>query len=53
MYGTDQSASLTPEGFKHLISTIRKVEKAIDGQKEKNILDIEISVAKKLRAHIK
>ncbi len=34
MYGTDQSASLTPEGFKHLISTIRKVEKAIDGQKE-------------------
>ena len=42
-----------PDGFKHLINAIRKVEKAIDGQKEKNILDIEISVAKKLRAHIK
>ena len=53
MYGTDQAASLTPDGFKHLINAIRKVEKAIDGQKEKNILDIEVSVAKKLRAHIK
>ena len=52
-YGSDQSASLTPNGFKSLVEAIRKVEKAIDGQKEKNILDIEISVAKKLRAHIK
>ena len=53
MYGTDHAASLTLDSFQRLISTIRKVEKAIDGQKEKNILDIEISVAKKLRAHIK
>ncbi len=53
MYGSDQAASLTPNGFKSLVEAIRKVEKAIDGQKEKNILDIEISVAKKLRAHIK
>ena len=53
MYGSDQAASLTPNGFKSLVDAIRKVEKAIDGQKEKNILDIEISVAKKLRAHIK
>ena len=53
MYGSDQAASLTPNGFKSLVSAIRKIEKAIDGQKEKNILDIEISVAKKLRAHIK
>ena len=53
MYGSDQAASLTPNGFKSLVSAIRKIEKAIDGEKEKNILDIEISVAKKLRAHIK
>jgi len=53
MYGSDQAASITPNGFKNLVIAIRKVEKAIDGQKEKNILDIEISVAKKLRAHIK
>ena len=53
MYGSDQAASLTPNGFKSLVDAIRKVEKAIDGQKEKNILDIEISMAKKLREHIK
>ena len=53
MYGSDQAASLTPNGFKNLVIAIRKVEKAIDGQKEKNILDIEISMAKKLREHIK
>ena len=53
MYGSDQAASLTPNALKNLVEAIRKVEKAIDGQKEKNILDIEISVAKKLRAHIK
>ena len=53
MYGSDQAASLTPNGFKSLVSAVRKIEKAIEGEKEKNILDIEISVAKKLRAHIK
>ena len=53
MYGTDQAASLTPSGFTSLVNAIRKVEKAIDGEKEKNILDIETLVAKKLRAHIK
>ena len=53
MYGSDQAASLTPNGFKSLVSAVRKIEKAIEGEKEKNILDIEISAAKKLRAHIK
>ena len=53
MYGSDQAASLTPNGLKSLVEAIRKVEKAVDGQKEKNILDIEISITKKLRAHIK
>ncbi len=53
MYGSDQAASLTPNGFKSLVSAVRKIEKAIEGEKEKNILDIEISMAKKLREHIK
>ncbi len=53
MYGSDQAASLTPEGFKSLVTSIRKVEKAITGEEEKKILKIEESVAKKLREHIK
>jgi len=53
LYGSDQAASLTPYGFKSLVNAIRKVEKAMDGEKEKKILDIEISIAKKLREHIK
>ena len=53
MYGSDQAASLTPSGFKNLVESIRKVELAMNGDSDKKILDIEISVAKKLREHIK
>ena len=53
MYGSDQAASLTPEGFKSLVNAIRKVEQAIRGDDEKKILKIEEDVAKKLREHIK
>lgn len=53
MYGSDQAASLTPDGFKSLITAIKKVERAIKGDNEKKILKIEESVAKKLREHIK
>lgn len=53
MYGSDQSASLTPKGFKELVGSIRKIEKAMKGEKTKTILEIEKSVADKLRAHIK
>jgi N-acetylneuraminate synthase len=53
MYGSDQSASITPEGFANLIRSVRKVELALTGKLEKKILDIEVDVAKKLRAHIK
>jgi N-acetylneuraminate synthase len=53
MYGSDQSASITPEGFVNLIRSVRKVELALTGKLEKKILDIEVDVAKKLRAHIK
>ena len=53
MYGSDQSASLTAKGFKELVGSVRKIEKAMEGQKIKTVLDIEEPVANKLRAHIK
>ena len=52
-YGSDQAASIEPKTFKELIGGIRKIEKAMNGKLEKKILDIEKSVADKLRAHIK
>jgi N-acetylneuraminate synthase len=52
MYGSDQSASIGPEGLRMLVGAIRKIEKAM-GESEKYILDEEIPIAKKLRAHIK
>lgn len=53
MYGSDQAASITPIGFKSLVSDIRVLEKALSGSEEKIILDIEKPVANKLRSHIK
>ena len=53
MYGSDQAASITPAGFKSLISDVRILEKALDGDKEKKIIDLEKPVAEKLRSHIK
>lgn len=53
LYGSDQAASLAPSAFKELIGGVRKIEKAIYGNKTKEILEIEIPVAKKLRSHIK
>jgi len=53
MYGSDQSASITPPTLKELIGGIRKIELALRGDKDKIILEEEKSVAKKLRAHIK
>ena len=52
MYGSDQAASIEPKTFKELIGGIRKIEKAINGDKNKKILEIEKLVAKKLRAHL-
>ena len=46
IYGSDQAASLTPEGFRSLVTAIRKVEKAIRGDEDKKILKIEEGVAK-------
>ena len=52
MYGTDQSASITMDSLKDLVSSVRKIEKAMSGPKTKEILEIEKGVADKLRAHI-
>jgi N-acetylneuraminate synthase len=53
MYGSDQAASLEIKGFKDLVESIRKVEKALQGSLDKKILDIEKNIANKLRMHIK
>ena len=52
MYGSDQAASITPPTFKELVGGIRKIELALVGNDEKKILEEEIEVAKKLRAHL-
>lgn len=51
MYGSDQAASIEPMGFKALVGAVRKIEKAMGN----GIIEIhanEVSIAKKLRAHI-
>ena len=54
MYGSDQAASISPEGLRRLVGGVRQIELAIGGEgKNKKILDIELPVAKKLREHIK
>lgn len=53
MYGSDQSASITVATLDDLVKEVRILEKAIGGDNEKKILEMEIAVAKKLRAHIK
>ena len=52
MYGSDQSASVEPAGFKMLLGGIRKIEQAM-GNGVKQILDKEVPIAIKLREHIK
>jgi len=51
MYGSDQSASVEPSGFKMLVGAVRKIEAAM-GTGEKIVMDAEVSIAEKLRAHI-
>ncbi len=51
IYGSDQSASVEPAGFRQLIGAVRKIEKAMgNGNMTMNFK--EIPIAKKLRAHI-
>ncbi len=53
MYGSDQSASLELEGMKYLTRSIDKMHLAYGTEKLGNITDEEISIGRKLRAHIK
>jgi len=51
MYGSDQAASVEPTGLMMLVGAVQKIEQAL-GDGEKQILDVEIPVAKKLREHL-
>ena len=51
MYGSDQSASIEPAGFKNLVGAVRKIEKAL-GDGVKRTLEEESHIAKNLRQHI-
>ncbi len=51
MYGSDQSASIEPNGLNQLVSGVRKIELSI-GDGVKRIIKEEVPIAEKLRAHI-
>ena len=51
MYGSDQAASVEPQGFSRLVETVRAVEKAM-GDGKIGVIEKEISIAEKLRAHV-
>ncbi len=51
MYGSDQSASVEPPGFRQLVGAVRKIEKAM-GNGEIGLQEKEHSIAAKLRAHL-
>ncbi len=53
LYGSDQAASITTEGFARLVGGVRLIEEAFNKNEEKVVLDIEKPVAKKLREHLK
>ena len=53
IYGSDQAAPLEPKGMKNLTETIDKMYVALGQEMLGNILEEEMSIAKKLRAHIK
>jgi N-acetylneuraminate synthase len=51
MYGSDQSASVEPAGFRHLIGAVKKIEIAL-GDGIKRVIDEEIPIANNLRQHL-
>ena len=53
MYGSDQAASLEFKGMQNLTESIEKMLTAQGSDKFGEILDDEIPIAKKLKAHIK
>jgi sialic acid synthase SpsE len=48
LYGSDQAASLEKKGLEEVVNIIKKIP-IVMGNKEKNIFECEIEVAKKLR----
>ena len=53
MYGSDQAASLEPNGFNEMIRSIRKIEISLGKSILGEVLPEEIPIAEKLREHIK
>ncbi len=51
LYGSDQSASVEPNGLRNLVASVRKIESAM-GDGIKKIIPDEIPIAEKLREHI-
>ena len=51
MYGSDQAASIEPAGLRQLVGAVRKIELAM-GDGKKRMLEAEVPIAEKLRAHI-
>ena len=51
MYGSDQSASVEPSGFKQLVGAVRKIELAM-GDGIKRVYEAEIPIADNLRQHL-
>ena len=51
MYGSDQSASVEPSGFKQLVGAVRKIELAM-GDGIKRVYEAEKPIAENLRQHI-
>ena len=52
MYGSDQAASVEPQGFIKLVNGVRTISKAI-GSGDIRFNPKELNIAKKLRAHLK
>jgi N-acetylneuraminate synthase len=51
MYGSDQSASVEPSGFRQLVGAVRKIELAM-GDGIKKTIEAEASIAENLRQHL-
>ncbi len=51
MYGSDQSASVEPAGFRQLVGAVRKIEKAM-GDGVKRTIEAEAPIAENLRQHL-
>ena len=51
MYGSDQSASIEPAGFRMLVGAVRKIEQAM-GDGKLGYLEREVPIAENLRQHL-